>query len=208
MRLKPCLPIVDSICRLSSSAASCRVYAKEQIDMPRIPYKPIDLAKPNDIVDAIRLRRGGNLLNLDRMLLHSPAFAKGWNALLLEVRTGLALSPKLREIAMCVVAVLNGADYEFHHHAPELIKAGGTSAQVEALRHPLSNHDTALFDAAEHAAIQLTIEMTRNMQVSDATFSAIRAALSNEQHVVELVGVIATYNMVSRFLVALGVEPE
>src|SRR3982074_698784 len=182
MRLEPCSPIAGSICRLKPSVASCRAHTKEQINMPRIPYKPIDIAKPKDIVDAIRLRRGGNLLNLDRMLLHSPAFAKGWNALLLEVRTGLALSPKLREIAMCVVAVLNGADYEFHHHAPELIKAGGTSAQVAALRHPeLSYHDTVLYNAAERAAIQLTIEMTRNMEVSDATFSAIRTALSNEQ---------------------------
>jgi alkylhydroperoxidase family enzyme len=32
--------------------------------------------------------------------------------------------------------------------------------------------------------------------------------LPDDRHVVEIVGVIATYNMVSRFLVALGVEPE
>ena len=177
--------------------------------MPRIPYKPIDLAEPKELVDAIRTRRGGTLLNLDRMLLQSPPFAQGWNGFLREVRTGLALSPKLRELAMCVVAVLNGAEYEFHHHAPEFIKAGGTEAQVTALRTPeTSSHDDSLFDATERAALQLTIEMTRNVQVSDATFAKVRAALPDEQHVVELVGVIATYNMVSRFLVALGVEPE
>ena len=103
--------------------------------MPRIPYQPADLAEPAAIVDAIRSRRGGGLLNLDRMLLQSPAFAKGWNAFLGEVRTGLSLSPKLRELAMCVVAVINGAEYEFIHHAPEFIKAGGNQQQVEALRH-------------------------------------------------------------------------
>jgi len=32
--------------------------------------------------------------------------------------------------------------------------------------------------------------------------------LSDEQQMVELVGVIAAYNMVSRFLVALRVTPE
>lgn len=177
--------------------------------MPRIPYQPIDLAEPKELVDAIRLRRGGTLLNLDRMLLQSPPFAKGWNAFLKEVRTGLSLSPKLRELGMCVVAVLNGAEYEFHHHAPELIKAGGSQAQVDALRDPeQAARDDGLFDAAERAAIQLTIEMTRNVQVSDATFSKTESALGNHQHVVELIGVIATYNMVSRFLVALGVEPE
>ena len=48
--------------------------------MPRIPYQPADLTEPVDIVSAIRARRGGSLLNLDRMLLHSPAYAKGWNS--------------------------------------------------------------------------------------------------------------------------------
>jgi alkylhydroperoxidase family enzyme len=36
----------------------------------------------------------------------------------------------------------------------------------------------------------------------------VKAALSDEQQVVELVDVIAAYNMVSRFLVALGVTTE
>jgi len=177
--------------------------------MPRLPYQPTDLAEPADIVSAIRARRNGTLLNLDRMLLHSPALASGWNAFLKEVRTGLALSPKLRELAMCVVAVLNGAEYEFIHHAPEFVQAGGNDVQVRALRDPeRAALDGALFDAAERAAIRLTLEMTRNVQVADATFEAVRAALPDAQQVTELVGVIATYNMVSRFLVALGVEPE
>lgn len=177
--------------------------------MPRIPYQPLDLAEPAAIVDAIRQRRGGTLLNLDRMLLHSPAFASGWNGFLREVRTGLLVSPKLRELAMCVVAVLNGAEYEFHHHAPEFIAAGGAREQVQALREPVTAANNAnLFDASERAAIQLSVEMTRGVQVSDATFAAVHAALGSDQETVELVGVIATYNMVSRFLVALGVEPE
>lgn len=182
--------------------------------MPRIPYQPADLAEPAAIVDAIRTRRGGGLLNLDRMLLQSPAFARGWNAFLGEVRTGLSLSPKLRELAMCVVAVINGADYEFMHHAPEFIKAGGNAKQVEALKQDDLEHlseqvvKDRVFDAEELATIALTFEMTSHVQVSDETFAAVRAALPDNQHVVELVGVIATYNMVSRFLVALGVEPE
>jgi alkylhydroperoxidase family enzyme len=181
--------------------------------MPRIPYQPADLAAPAAVVDAIRQRRGGALLNLDRMLLHSPAFARGWNAFLGEVRTGLAVSPKLRELAMCVVAVINGADYEFMHHAPEFIKAGGNEKQITALReqdlqHLAEGEETRLFDAAELATIALSFEMTAHVQVSDETFAEVRAALPDPQQVVELVGVIATYNMVSRFLVALGVEPE
>ena len=38
-----------------------------------IPYQPQDITEPKEIVDAVRARRGGTLMNLDRMLLNSPA---------------------------------------------------------------------------------------------------------------------------------------
>jgi alkylhydroperoxidase family enzyme len=50
--------------------------------------------------------------------------------------------------------------------------------------------------------------MTRQVRVSDDTFERIRSELGSDQHLVELVAIIATYNMVSRFLVALGVDSE
>lgn len=177
--------------------------------MPRIQYQPADIDSPEELVSSIRARRGGALINLDRMLLHSPPFASGWNEFLREVRSGLTLSPKLRELAICAVAVLNAAEYEFVHHVPEFIKAGGTAAQVEALRNfETATNESPLFGDAERAVIRLLVEMTRGVRVSDSTFVAARNALPDDQSMVELVGVIAAYNMVSRFLVALGVEPE
>jgi len=176
--------------------------------MPRIPYVPEDLAEPADVVAAIRARRGGTLIALDRMLLNSPPLAAGWNTFLGAVRTGLAVDVLLRELAMCVVAVLNHAEYEFTQHAPLYRKAGGTEAQEAALRDPdAARANTTLFDERQRAAIALTIEMTRHVTVRDDTFAAVRRFLS-ERETVELVGVIAAYNMVSRFLVATGVEPE
>jgi len=38
-------------------------------------------------------------------------------------------------------------------------------------------------------------------------YAAVKAGLPDEQQIVELVGVIAAYNMVSRFLVALDIHP-
>lgn len=177
--------------------------------MARIPYQPQDLGEPQTIVDAIRRRRGGKLLNLDRMLLHSPTYAMGWNSFLGVVRSELSLSPKLRELAMCGVAVLNKAEYEFLHHAPLFLQVGGTQAQLEALRDlERATQNARLFDPQEQATIRVTLEMTRHVQVSDETFAMLRAALPDDRQVVELVGVIAAYNMVSRFLVALGIDPE
>ena len=177
--------------------------------MPRLPYKPHEDAGPEEIVAPIRARRGGTLLNLDRQLLYSPALAVAWNRMMGTVRTGLAVPARLREIAICAVATVNGAPYEFHHHAPELLAAGGSEAQVEALGDvDAAATRTDLFDRGELPALRLAVEMTRSVRVGDAVFDEARAALADDSILVELVATIAAYNMVSRVIVALGIEPE
>jgi len=176
--------------------------------MARIPYQPLDLAEPRTLVNAIRARRGGTLLNLDRILLHSPPLAEGWNGFLGNVRMRLSLSPMLRELAICVVAKINGADYEFHHHAPLFLEAGGTQAQLDALSMVGDGALPPALDAISAAVVQFTLESTRNVKISDRTFEQVRNALADDRQLVELVGVIASYNMVSRVLVAFDVQPE
>jgi AhpD family alkylhydroperoxidase len=178
--------------------------------MSRVPYVA-DRPGRNEpeLVARIRARRGGKLLNLDRMLLNSLPFASGWNTHLGAVRGELTVSLRLRELAICAVAVLNGADYELEHHAPELLRAGGTARQLEALKALKFGPEAGdVFDPTELAVLRLTTEMTRAVKVSDATFAAVQSQLSDVRQVVEIVGVISTYNMVSRFLVALEVDPE
>jgi alkylhydroperoxidase family enzyme len=138
-------------------------------------------------------------------LLYSPPFATGWGELLGRVRSELEVPVLLRELAMCAVAVLNAAQYELHHHGPIFLSCGGTPAQLDAL-HALPMVDPALFDATQQAALQLAVEMTCQVKVGDATFEAARRALGSDRQLFELIGVIAAYNMVSRILVAVGVE--
>jgi 2-hydroxychromene-2-carboxylate isomerase/alkylhydroperoxidase family enzyme len=173
---------------------------------PRLPYLPIDLAEPADVVQAVRERRGGTLLELDRLLLYSTPLATGWNHMLGNVRTQFDVAQQLRELAMCVVAVVNRAEYEYSQHAPLYVKAGGTQEKVELLRDPARASVDSRFTAVEQAAIVLSVEMTRDVQVSDKTFATIKAHLS-DRHLVELIATVAAYNMVSRFLVALNVLP-
>ena len=183
------------------------------VPYPTVPYitdQDIDEQKvPADLVAAIRARRaGGKLLNLDRMLLHSPPIARGWNTYMGSIRRDLKVSPILRELAICAIARLNRADYELLQHAPEFLAAGGRQSQLDALDAIDSAHlNSAVFDRAELATLNLAREMSLNIEVSAATLDEIRALLPNEQ-VVEIVGTIAAYNMVSRFLVALGIGPE
>jgi alkylhydroperoxidase family enzyme len=175
--------------------------------MPRVPYVSDADAGPPELVAEIHSRRKGTLLNLDRMLLHSPALARGWNAHLGAVRSGLTVPTRLRELAICAVAVLNEAEYELAQHLPLFLAAGGSSAAAAALSHgDAAWDDHALFDALERAVLQLTRDMTRQIRVADATFERARSLLGSDQRLVELVAIVATYNMVSRFLVALGVD--
>lgn len=177
--------------------------------MSVIPYVPADLREPAQIVDAIRARRGGALLYLDRMLLHSPAFARGWNALLGATRSELTLPARLRELCICAVGALNGAEYELQQHSPPFLAAGGTSAQLLALRNiEPAIGDALLFDTLERAALGLCLAMSRTVTVSPTLIGELRVALGSDALLVEMVGVIATYNMVSRFLVALDVDLE
>ncbi len=161
------------------------------------------------IYSAILTRRGGNLMNLDRMLLNSPEFAQGWNTMFGAIRGKLAVDLKLRELAIVTIGAMNKADYEWQAHAPIFLKAGGTQEQLDAIKKgvPGAIKNSKLFDEMERATLTLTYEMTRNVAVKKATMAKIRSLLPTQQ-VVELIGTIAGYNMVSRFLIATGIDPE
>ena len=179
----------------------------------RIPdWTPALKPQPQDLVDAILKRRGGALINLDKALLWSEPLARGWNVYLGAVRSGLPTSRKLRELGICTVALLTGAAYEYHHHAPDFLAAGGHQKELDALNAVVRadarvSTQHADLGAVEQLVIQYAAQMTLDVKVSDAVFEALRQHF-NTTELVELTSAIATYNMVARFLVALGVSPE
>ena len=64
----------------------------------KIPaWTPEAKPQPTELVDAIAQRRGGELLNLDRVLLWSEPIARGWNIYMKHLRQDLSTSPKLRD---------------------------------------------------------------------------------------------------------------
>lgn len=165
--------------------------------MPRLSY-----ATPSDsTAERIRNRRGGILTPLDKLLSHNDALAAGWNSLLGAVRQEFSIRDDIRELIILRVAVLNDAQYEWAAHVDLGVRFGLDRTVLALLRQEVpSGTGSPEFDAV----IAYTDEMTRNVSVSDATFEALRAFFS-ETEIVELTATIASYNMVSRFLVALGV---
>ena len=127
-----------------------------------------------------------------------------------RVRTALQVPALLKELCMCGVAALNGADYEMQQHAPLYLKAGASQAQLDALLRLGNDLGVAadpVFDATQQAVLQLVVEMTRQVKVSDATYARARAAVGSDQAMFEVIGVTAAYNMVSRILVAARLHP-
>jgi alkylhydroperoxidase family enzyme len=173
--------------------------------MARIPYA--DPTADPDIArlgEQIKNERGGKLLNLYRMLLHSPPVARGWLNLFTAIRQQMVLPGRYRELAILRVAVLNGADYEFAQHVPFALKEGCVAEQVDAVR---VGSSSPAFDARDRAVLSYAEAMTRDLRVADPVFQQVRE-LFLEREVVELTATIAAYNLVSRFLVAMAIDHE
>ncbi|WP_327751879.1 carboxymuconolactone decarboxylase family protein [Sphingobium sp. SJ10-10] len=145
---------------------------------------------------------------MDLLMLKSPVFTDGWNDFS-RMLGNLSLPLQLRQFVMCVIGVANGAEYQVASHGPQFLAAGGRQEQLDALTDmPACFANENLFDEQERTASLLALEMTENVQVSDATFDAAVRAFDNEEKIVDLVGLIAAYNMISRFVVAFDIRPE
>lgn len=67
----------------------------------RISLKPNDVSEPAETIAAMRKRRGGSLLNVDRVLLHSPPMAKAWNDFMAQPEDRKSQVEALFESARC-----------------------------------------------------------------------------------------------------------
>ena len=110
------------------------------------------------------------------------------------------------------MALLTGAHYEYHHHAPDYLKAGGTQSELDALQkavqaNPSDGVTDSRFDEMSQWVVQYAAQMTQRVKVEDALFKKLQARLSTTE-ILELTTAIATYNMVARILVALEITPE
>ena len=174
--------------------------------MARLPL--VDERSDADIaalVARIRGERGGRLHDFYRALLHSPGIAASWFDFNNAVRFQAELDDRVRELVIMRVAALTGCGYVFEVHKAQYAKpAGVTPDEVEALR---GRGRPSLFGGRESALFAYVDAMTRDIEVSDSVFEGLRAHFSNRE-TVEVTVLIAAYNMHTRFLKALGFEPE
>lgn len=157
------------------------------------------------LIEKIRGGRGGRLLNIYKMLLHSPALAERWLDQVSAVRWQTDLDGKVRELVIIRVGYLNRVDYVIKAHVPmHAVREGLTVEQCHALA---DWQGSPLFDDAQRAALAYTDAMTLQVQVPDAVFARLKDFYTEKQ-IVELTVLIGTYNMHTRVLQALEIDPE
>lgn len=144
-----------------------------------------------------------------RLTFARPLFAPpNRNAFLKAIRTQNSLPDSIRELAICRVAVLNKAWFEWENHAP-LLEATGVVAPgaVQLLRTKPANEavgEDEGFDEPHAAVLEYVDAMTIGCIVPNAVFERTRKCFS-EREVTELTATVSAYACVSRFLVALDV---
>src|SRR3546814_582686 len=148
--------------------------------MARLPYADLTHPEVSPLVEQIVAERG-SVLHLYQMLLQSPPIARGWLNHLTGIRHHNSLSGALREMVIMRIAHLNGAPYEADQHAPIALKEGMTQAQLDALP---QWEGSELFSEQERAVLAYTDSMTREVQVPDAVFDAVRPFFEDRKRVV------------------------
>jgi len=112
---------------------------------------------------------------------------------------------ELREFAIMTVGRLTAANYEYTHHWNAARKLGVPAEKLAAL----ADYETSpLFDDRERAVIRYAVEATRDVKVRDNTFNTVRDLLGDNRILMELVMLVAGYNLVVRLLVPMQVDLE
>jgi alkylhydroperoxidase family enzyme len=174
--------------------------------MARISYvEEKDHPELAELIGKIRVGRRGALINVYKLLLHSPALAACWLDVVNAARFKTALDGRLREIVIIRVGYLNRTDYVVKQHVPALALPESLSeAECAALA---DWQKSQFFNARERAVLAYADAMTREIAVPDDVFEALRPHFSDRQ-IVELTVLTGIYNMHTRVLTALRIDPE
>lgn len=174
--------------------------------MARVPLiDPDEKPELADLAERIKSARRGRVINVYRLLLHSPPLAESWFQHNNAVRWSTELDGRLREMIIIRIGYVTKAPYVIGQHVPKLALAEGlTLKECEALRDWRSSE---LFTDKDRAVLAYTDAMTEDIHVPDATFEAARAHFTDRQ-IVELTVLIGTYAMHVRVFQALEIDPE
>ena len=130
------------------------------------------------------------------MFLHAPAFGDLAQRLGAHCRYRTTVPPRLSEFAILCTARQWRAQFEWYAHEPMALKAGVLAKTVRNLK---AGRVPKSAPKDERALYEFIQELYRTRRVSDRTYKKVSAFL-NEEAMVELVGVLGYYTLISMTL--------
>jgi 4-carboxymuconolactone decarboxylase len=120
------------------------------------------------------------------------------------LRFDSALPPRIAEFATLVVSRAWSQQFEWATHVPLALKAGTEQATIHELR---EGRRPASMSAAEALVYDFVAELSSNKGVSQASYDAIVAEW-REQGLIDLVGIVGYFTMMSMVLNVAHTPPE
>jgi 4-carboxymuconolactone decarboxylase len=167
--------------------------------MARIPYTDPQAASP-EVREALEALPQ---LNVFKMLAHADTafipYLRLGGALLAE----LELDPKLRELAILLVAKHTTAEYGWIQHVGIAKALDIADEQITAIQH--GEIQALCLDLRAQTVLHFTHEVLGQPRPDDDAFTALKQLLPPRQ-IVELLLVIGTYQMLAHVMTTLDID--
>lgn len=158
---------------------------------------PQQRAAHDEVVAGVRGRMPAPM----RAWIHSSEMAGHAQKLGAFLRYGTSLPPTLSELAILVTARHWTSHFEWYAHKRDALKAGLDPAIINAIA---ERREPPFTDPVQKVVYQYSKALHENKTVSEALHDTVAAALG-ERGVVELVGILGYYSLVSMTLNAFEI---
>jgi 4-carboxymuconolactone decarboxylase len=171
------------------------------IEKPRIP--PLERSSWThqsrevfSIVEGEEARANGSRYNTILIMANNPDLAASYLPFSNHLLRHSSLPPRLREIIINRTAYVSNSTYVMAQHRPIGLRAGLTSAEIDAIQGDYAILDWLPF---EKAALKAVDEIKQNCMISDETW-AVLAAQWDRGELLEFLFTVGNYIMYSIYL--------
>jgi 4-carboxymuconolactone decarboxylase len=167
--------------------------------MARLPYTDPQTTSPEvrEALDALPA------LNIFAMLAHADSAFIPYLTLSGVLLTQLELDPKLRELAILLVAAHSGAEYEWIQHVGISRTIGIDDEQIAAVQR--GDLKATCLNPDARILLRFTHQVLQQPRADNDTFTALREHFPPRQ-IIELLLVIGNYHMLARIMTTLDID--
>ena len=151
-----------------------------------------------------RASRGLGVLNVFKVMAHTPELMKSWWGMMTVLLTRLELDARHRELAILRLFQIKGGAYGFAHHVRIGRNAGITDDEIAGLSEYATN---GRFGAEDTLVLRYTDAVTELRDDAATIATEVKAAFG-ERTLVELTFCIANWILMAHLLQPLQIELE